>query len=555
MRAGRPAAGALLFAVLLGVAGALLALVQAALLARAIAGADLGRAGLASLAATVVALTAVLLARPILAWLGDVMAQRISARVKSDLRRQLLANAVLLGARHPAAISPTEVVLLAGRGLDALDGFYGRYLPQAALALIVPLAVIACLVPVDWVAGLTVALTVPLVPVFMVLVGRMSEAHRARRWALLARLAHRFADVVAGLPTLRVFGAAEAQVGILRRITATYRSTTLATLRIAFLSALVLELLATISVALVAVGIGLRLAAGELSLEVGLFALILAPEAYLPLRRLGAEFHASEEGVTAAAAAFALIDARPLPALGQAPAPVPLGELRVEGVSVDQPGRGILAPAEASFSIRPGEMVALTGPSGAGKSTLLEVILGTLVPTAGRVIVTGRDGVAHDVSDLDRDAWRSQVAWVAQVPYLVPGTVEDSVQLGAPEPLRREAVEAALAAVGLGAAAGAGGVGLDQRVGEGGRGLSGGERRRVGVARALARSAPVIIADEPTAGLDEAAEAAVLAALRAATRRGAMVILVAHRPGAVAGADRVVEIRWRETSVTGEAAG
>jgi thiol reductant ABC exporter CydD subunit len=391
------------------------------------------------------------------------------------------------------------------------------------------------------VAALTVALTVPLIPVFMVLVGQMSAAHRARRWAALGRLAHRFTDVVAGLPTLRAYGRADAQVAILRGITDTYRSTTMATLRVAFLSALVLELLATISVALVAVGVGLRLAVGGMTLEVGLFALVLAPEAYLPLRRLGAEFHASEEGVTAAARAFAIIDApvagSPGAADGRRGAAVP-GSFRglvVDAVSVEQPGRFVHAPAGASLAVGPGEVVAVTGPSGAGKSTLLAVILGLLEPSSGRVSVTGEDGVDVDLATMDPGAWRERVAWVPQAPYLFAGSVADNVRLAAPGASHADVADA-LARVGLADVA------PDRVLGERGSGLSSGQRRRVGIARALVRRPPVLLLDEPTAGLDEAAEAMVLRAIRGAADDGAAVLLVAHRPGAVAEADRTVEV-------------
>ena len=483
-----------------------------------------------------VALAVVLGLRALLGWVSDVVAQRISGAVKADLRVRLLERAVALGPRWAADQASGEVALLATRGLDALDGYFGRYLPQLALAAIVPVVVVVCLFAVDVVAALTVALTVPLIPVFMILIGRMSETHRARRWAALGRLAHRFTDVVAGLPTLRAYGRAEVAGAILRGITDAYRTTTMATLRVAFLSALALELLATISVALVAVGVGLRLAVGDLTLEVGLFALILAPEAYLPLRRLGAEFHASEEGVTAAARAFAIIDtAVPGRAMARV-RPRPSAAVVVDGVSVDQPGRDVVAPARASLVVRPGEIVAVTGPSGAGKSTLLAVILGLLEPSSGRVAVRAADGAETDVRDLDADAWRARVAWVPQVPFLFAGTVAENVRLATPSASDDE-VRAALASVGLGD------LSPDRVLGERGRGLSSGQRRRVGLARALVRGAPVLLLDEPTAGLDGAAEAVVLAALRAAARGGAAVLLVAHRPGAVAEADRTVGVR------------
>ncbi len=555
LSSGGTATAALAAAVALGLLGAALAVAQAWLLAHAIASAFQGGAGVAPLADTLALLALVLGGRAALSWAAELVAVRISGRVKADLRARVLAAAVAQGPRLAAERSTARTALLVTRGLDALDGYYARYVPQLVLAAIVPLAVVVCLVFVDVVAALTVALTVPLIPVFMVLIGRMSAAYRDRRWAALGRLAHRFADVVAGLPTLRAFGRAEAQVATLRRVTDAYRASTIATLRVAFLSAMVLELLATISVALVAVGVGLRLVDGSLGLEVGLFALVLAPEAYLPLRRLGSEFHAAEEGVAAARDAFALLDATagPVAAPGAIPTaaapgvipaaapgampPAVIAALRVEAVSVEQPGREVAAPAGASLAVAPGEVVAVTGPSGAGKSTLLAAILRFAAPASGRVAVVGADGVAIDVAALDATAWRGRIAWVPQVPYLAPGTVAENVRLGSPDASDAE-ITAALEAVGLGDVA------PDRTVGERGRGLSGGQRRRVGVARALVRRAPLLLLDEPTAGLDAAAEALVLAAVRAEAARGAAVLLVAHRPGAVAEADRTVEVHW-----------
>lgn len=539
--AGGVARAAIGVAVGVGVLGALLAVAQAALLAHVISRAFLEGADLQELAAALIALAVVLACRAGIGWASEVAAHRISGRVKADLRAQLLGAAVRLGPREAASARSGEIALLATRGLDALDGWFARVLPQAALAGIVPVAVVLCLLVADPLAALTVALTVPLIPVFMVLIGRMSATHRARRWATLAVLGHRFLDVVAGLPTLRAFGRADAQVDGLRRTTDAWRTSTMATLRVAFLSALALELLATISVALVAVGVGLRLDAGTMALETGLFAIVLAPEAYLPLRRLGAEFHASEEGIAAAREAFTVIDGPAAPIVtGVEPLPGPPTAILVEDLWVEQPGRAAWAPGGVGLSVAAGEIVAVVGPSGAGKSTLLLNVLGLVEPTHGSVsVVAGAHG-PYDLQSVEPAAWRRMVAWVPQVPVLVAGTVADNVRLACPAATDAE-VRVALDAVGLGD--------LDpgDHLGERGAGLSSGQRRRVGVARALVRRLPVLLLDEPTAGLDEAAEATVLRAIRRAADDGALVLLVAHRPAAAALADRVVTVGWRST--------
>lgn len=532
----RETAVAFAVAVGLGLATAVLAVAQAMLLATAITRAFMDRATLGALQGTLVALALVLGARAAIGWAQEAAAYRISARVKSSLRRQVLERALTLGPRWASEARSGEVVSLVTRGLDALDPYFARALPQLVLSVIVPVVVVTALALNDLVATLTVALTVPLVPVFMALIGIATQRRRDRRWTALTRLSHRFLDVVVGLPTLRIFGRSRGQLAALRSATDDYRRESLATLRIAFLSAFALELLSTLSVALVAVGVGLRLVNGEIDLRTGLFVLVLAPEAYLPLRRLGADYHASEEGLAAARAAIDLIETRPAVESGHLPVPdLGTSELRLRDVSVSHPGRPVPAPDGLSLDVRPGEVVGLSGPSGLGKSTTLWLLLGLLEPNAGSVVLDA-GGAAIPVASLDGDAWRRQLAWVPQSPFLAAGTVAENVRLVAPAASDAE-IAAALLAVGLG------GIPLELRLGERGSGLSSGQGRRIAVARALLRPARFLLLDEPTAGLDAVSERLVLDAVRAAAReRGQGVLIVAHRPAALAIADRVVEL-------------
>jgi ATP-binding cassette subfamily C protein CydCD len=537
--------------VALGIATAVLAVAQAWLLSTTISSAFQDGAGLEALRTTLIALAVVLTARAAIGWAQEAAARRCSAAVKSSLRMLLLRHVATNLPALDSGRASGEIVALTTRGLDSLDTYFGRYLPQAVLAMIVPLVVLACLAVSDTVATITVALTLPIIPFFMALIGSYTVRRRKRRWEALTRLSGHFLDVVAGLPTLRIFGRSEAQIGRLERVTDDYRRESMATLRIAFLSAFALELAATLSVALVAVGVGLRLVDGLMPLQTGLFVLILAPEAYLPLRQLGANYHASEEGLEAAGRAFAIIEGTagggpdvaagggPVAAATSAVPDLSGAEVRVELVTVRQPGRDLCAPFEASLVIRPGQITAIAGPSGIGKSTLIDVLLGLRPADSGTAEIATPDGHSVAISSLDRDSWHRQVAWVPQHPYCFSGTVAENVRLAAPTATDAE-LRGAMTSVGLGE--------LDPAatIGEGGTGLSSGQRRRIGVARALLKPAHLLVLDEPTAGLDAASEATVLAAVSAAARVGGRaVLLVAHRPAALAIADCVATIESR----------
>lgn len=524
--------------VALGAVGAGLVIAQAMLIAEVVVGAFQHRMAVSELGTPLVLLAAVAVGRALVGWLTELAAHRASAAVKSELRGRLLERSAELGPGWLSGQRTGSLVALATRGVDALDDYFSRYLPQLGLAVVVPVAVLARIVTEDWVSAAIIVGTLPLIPVFMVLIGWATQSRMDRQWQTLSRLSGHFLDVVAGLPTLKVFGRAKAQAESIRRITGEYRRATMGTLRIAFISSFALELLATISVALVAVTIGMRLVHGEMDLYIGLVILILAPEAYLPLRQVGAQYHAAAEGLSAAEEIFEVLET-PVPASGSAA--VTEGALSFEGVTVRYPGRSVDAVSDVTFSVEHGETVALVGPSGAGKSTLLSVLLGFVRPDEGRVRAGG-----VDLAGADLEAWRSRIAWVPQRPHLYAGTIAENVRLARPD-AGDDALRQALRDAGALEFVDALPEGVDTLLGEDGAGLSAGQRQRLALARAFLADRPVLLLDEPTAALDGATEAEVVAAVRRLAA-GRTVLLVVHRPALLEVADRVVRLAEPETT-------
>ncbi|MGA5068878.1 thiol reductant ABC exporter subunit CydD [Streptomyces exfoliatus] len=524
----------LIAVVLLGLVGAGLVIAQAMLIAEIVVGAFQKGQAVSDLTTAVLLLAGVAGARALVSWLTELAAHRASAAVKSELRGRLLDRAAALGPGWLSGQKAGSLIALATRGVDALDDYFARYLPQLGLAVVVPVAVLARIVTEDWVSAAIIVVTLPLIPVFMILIGWYTQARMDRQWKLLSRLSGHFLDVVAGLPTLKIFGRAKAQAESIREITSEYRRATMRTLRIAFLSSFALELLATLSVALVAVSIGMRLVHGDLDLYTGLVILILAPEAYLPLRQVGAQFHAAAEGLAAAEEIFDVLE-QPVREGGAGAAPDSL-RLELERVTVRHAGRAEPSLDAATLTVEPGETVALVGPSGVGKSTLLDVVLGFAVPEEGGSVRVG--GV--DLRSLDLEEWRARIAWVPQRPYLFAGTVAENVRLARPD-ATDEAVREALCDAGADGFVAGLPQGLDTALGEDGAGLSAGQRQRLALARAFLADRPLLLLDEPTAALDGETEAGVVDAVRRLAA-GRTVLLVVHRPALLAVADRVVTL-------------
>lgn len=470
--------------------------------------------------------------RALTQWLQGRLGQRGASAVIADLGGQVLRAVTSLPPRAAAA-RRDDAATVVTTGLDGLRPYFTSYLPALFLAAILTPATVIVIAFNDIQSAVIVLIALPLIPIFMVLIGLATADRSAAALEAMTTLQARLLDLIAGIPTLRALGRADGPADRIAKLSAAHRRSAMATLRIAFLSALVLELIATLGVALVAVSIGLRLVFGEMSLAAGLTALLLAPDVFWPLRRVGVEFHAAQNGKAAADKAFALIEEHPEPVTGAATRTVTAAGATIELEDLSVAGRDGLSPAGLSGQLGPGQVTILAGPNGAGKTTTLLAIAGLVTPTGGRITV---DGV--DVADLDRAAWWRQLAWLAQRPVIVPGTVAENLALfgDLKDP------ESACRAAGFTEVIGRLPDGLDTVLGRGGVGLSLGQRQRLGLARVLGSAAPILLLDEPTSHLDEATERTVLRAITERAAAGATVVVVAHRASVLAAGDHVIRV-------------
>ena len=519
-----------------GVASGVLLVAQAFAVAALVAALFAGATGQDWRAAqtAAVALGAVTVGRALSSWVVDVLAARASAVVTTTLRRRILAAALSLG---PAALSRRrsgDLALLATRGVAAVDPYLTRYLPALLLAATLPVLTVLAIATQDVWSAVIVVATLPLVPVFAILIGLTTRDRADRQWRALSALSGHFVDVMRGLPTLVVHRRATAQSASIRAITDSYRRATNDTLKLAFASSAVLELVATLSVALVAVTVGLRLSAGSLDLRTALVVLLLAPEAYWPLRRVGAEFHAAAEGTATFEAVDELLASVPGSQEGMTVRGLP-DAIRLDSVSVRYPDRPTPALQDLSGWIEPRGVTAVTGPSGSGKSTLLAALMGQLPLAGGSITVTG-----VPLADCDLATWQSQIAWVPQRPWLAAASVRDNVRLARPDATDAE-IWAALARVALDDVVVTLPGGLGEIVGEDGAGLSAGERARLALARAVIAERPLVLLDEPTAHLDPFTEQVIAETLQWLAGRSAVVV-VAHRQAIVNLADHLITV-------------
>lgn len=468
--------------------------------------------------------------RTVAHWVQARLGQHGASAVIADLSGRVLAAVTAQQPRQLAA-QRDDAAAVVTRGLDALRPYFTAYLPALLLAAILTPVSAVVLGLYDLKSAVIVVITLPLIPIFMVLIGMATAERSAAALAAMATLQARLLDLIAGIPTLRALGRAAGPEHRITELAAAHRRSAMATLRIAFLSALVLELLATLGVALVAVSIGLRLVFGEISLSTGLTVLLLAPDVYWPLRRIGVEFHAAQDGRAAADKAFALIEDRAVAVPGSRTVSVGGAAIVLEKLSVA--GRDGFCPHNLSAVVQPGQLTVLTGANGAGKSTALQVIAGITTATCGRITVAG-----IDLADLEPTAWWRQVSWLPQRPVLIPGTVAENLALFGV----LADTETACAAAGFDDVLAELPDGMRTVIGRGGVGLSLGQRQRLGLARALGSPAPVLLLDEPTAHLDAATEARVLQAIAERARSGDTVVIVGHREQVVGIGDHVVEV-------------
>jgi ATP-binding cassette subfamily C protein CydD len=539
----RPAGPWLALAAGLGLAGGFLTVAQAALLARIFQQAAVDGAPLKSLLPMFLLCLAVILLRAGAGWGREEAGFAAGAKVRARIRSAMLERLFDLGPAVFAGCRSGDTAATVLERVEALQAFYARYLPQLAVAAAVPCTVLAAIFPISWAAGGLLLFTAPLIPFFMVLVGMGAEAVSQRHFDALGKLGAQFLDILQGIETLKRFGRSRERAESIARSSESYRRRTMAVLRIAFLSSAVLEFFASISIALVAVYLGLSylgyldfgLYGRALTLQSGLFILLLAPEFYLPLRELGAHYHARAEAVGAAGEIERVMAQAPRPVPGTATENAAAARIRFEKVCFSYAPEQTPVLQDVELSLCRGRRTVLMGPSGEGKTTLLFLLLQFLAPTGGRILVDGRP-----LSEMAPDTWRRQVGWVGQEPVLLSGTVRENIRLARPEATDAQ-IEAAAKMAHVSEFLPRLPGGIDGQVGEGGRLLSRGQAQRVALARVFLKDAPVLLLDEPQAGLDAETEQAVTTALQTLCRNKT-VLWVTHRLAAVDPADRVLVV-------------
>ncbi|MBS6324641.1 MAG: thiol reductant ABC exporter subunit CydD [Actinomyces sp.] len=541
LRYARSARGPIAVTALLGTLTALLVLAQALFISAALSPVVSGTASLTDIWPYIAGIAAVFACRALIVAAREAVSTRAAAAAVRELRGRVVDASVTLGPRWRAT-KGAETTTLLSTSLEDLRPYFVSFLPQLVLVCTVTPAALGVILLLDFWSALTALLVIPLIPIFMILIGRFTQAASEDKLASMKRLTAQLLDLMSGLPTLRGLGREKAPRTHLHALGAANTKATMATLRVAFLSGGVLEFLTTLSVALVAVEVGMRLVFGDISLFHGLAVIMLAPEVFEPLRQVGAQFHASANGVTASKAAFDIIEeAEAVASPGTDVCPdMARTDIVLDGLGMR--ARGAWAPAPTSGVIAPGIVTALCGPSGAGKSTIIACLLADMTPDAGRVLLrpsaSSSESGESVLSDIDPAAWRRQISWVPQSPTLVPGTILDNMG-----DLPLDDLNDAAAATGFDDVLASAPDGWNTAIGSGGVGLSVGQRQRLALTRALAAHSQVVILDEPTAHLDAVSEETVVRAIDAMRDSGRTVIVIAHRAAMMEAADAVIDVR------------
>lgn len=521
----------------MGVLAGFLLIAQAWYLAQTVNAVIFEEAGLGDVKSWLIAMLAIFLLRAILIWLSEQVAFKAAANIKLNLRDRLYAHLQALGPVYLRGERAGDIANSLSDGIEALEAYFARYLPAMSLMAWVPLSIVVFVFPMDWLSGVIMLVTAPLIPLFMILIGMGAEKMNQKQWRQLARMSAHFLDMIRGLTTLKLFNASRREADTVAQMSESYRQDTMKVLRVAFLSSLTLEFFATISIALVAVLIGFRLFWGELMFLPGFFVLLLAPEFYLPLRNMGTHYHARMEAIGAVERMVEILET-PVPEKTVASLPVDLEQeltIRLQGLSFAYQAN---EPALRDFdlTIAPDETIALVGQSGSGKTTLINLLMGFIQPTSGSILVN-----EQPLSGIDPEQWWRQIAWVPQSPRLFKGSIADNIRLGkadASEADIRLAARQARADEFIDALPD----GYATDVGELGSGLSGGQIQRIALARAFVKDARIIILDEATASLDQKNEALVSQAIETISK-GRTVIMIAHRLNTVRKADRILVLQ------------
>lgn len=528
------ARGALALTIIFGVLGAIATIAQVALLSRIVGQVFLAHKGLSQVGQLLLLLLGTIVVRAVLVWVREVTAQKSAIRVKSELRERLLAHMLQLGPAYTRDERTGELVATAGEGIERLDAYVSRYLPQIALSVLVPLLIVAYILPLDWTSAVLLLVTGPVIPLLMILVGSYAEGHIQRQWIALSRMSAHFLDVVQGLPTLKLFNRSGAEGERVAKVSDNFRDKTMKVLRVAFLSGLVLEFLTAVAIGLVAVTLGVRLLDGGISFEDALLVLLLAPEFYRPLRELGAHHHAGMEGKAAAKRIIEILET-PVPVHTDAlSSRRPVGQLTIvlSDVTYTYPGSDRPALRGVNLTLPACTCTALVGRSGAGKSTLVNLLLRFIDVQGGTITVNGIPLV-----ELPVEAWREYVALVPQRPYLFSGSVYDNIRLARSTASDQE-VERAAELAGASEFIAELPRGYDTEIGEQGSRLSAGQAQRLAIARAFLKDAPLLVLDEPTSSLDPRSEALIRCALERLMQERT-VLVIAHRRNTIVNAQQI----------------